>query len=151
MVLQLDSVPGLSSMIGHNFWTKAVRNYPKAVLESPYYIHSMGKYFKCVKNFFFRDIPNGTWFWPIFDCRNLRFFQKKKISIYKFIENLKIFPSEDENIFFQKVDFWTRNEKLKKCWRYSAYMPLAFEQFFSNYLREIRDQHSSSSCSNLNL
>ena len=33
------------------------------------------------------------------------FFRKKKFSIYKFIENLKIFPSEDENIFFQKVDF----------------------------------------------
>ena len=27
---------------------------------------------------------------------------------------------------------------------------MSFEQFFSNYLREIRDQHSSSSCSNLN-
>ena len=35
--LQLDSVAGLSSMIGHNFWTKAVRNYPKAGLESPSY------------------------------------------------------------------------------------------------------------------
>ena len=35
--LQLDSVPGLSSQHGCNFWTKAVRDYPKAVLESPYY------------------------------------------------------------------------------------------------------------------
>ena len=33
---------------------------------------------------------------------------------------------------------------------YYVYHALAFEQFFSNYLREIRDQHSSSSCSNLN-
>ena len=39
---------------------------------------------------------------------------------------------------------------LEQYYVYSAYMPLAFEQFFSNYLREIRDQHSSSSSSNLN-
>ena len=76
----------------------------------------MGKYFKCVNFFFFHDIPNGTWFWPIFDCRNLRFFQKKIFFKNKFIENLRFSQGEDENIFFQKVDFWTRNEKLKKCW-----------------------------------
>ena len=39
---------------------------------------------------------------------------------------------------------------LEQNYVYSAYMPLAFEQFFLNYLREIRDQHSSSSSSNLN-
>ena len=68
------------------------------------------------KIFFFHDIPNETWFWPFFDCRNLRFFQKNFFFKNKFIENLRFSQGEDENIFFQKVDFWTRNEKLKKCW-----------------------------------
>ena len=36
---------------------------------------------------------------------------------------------------------------LEQNYVYSAYMPLAFEQFFSNYLREIRDQHSSTGSS----
>ena len=50
----------------------------------------MGKYFKCVTFFFFHDIPNGTWFWPIFECRNLRFFQKNRCRFAVELESLGV-------------------------------------------------------------
>ena len=65
----------------------------------------MGKYFKCVKFFFSMTYLMEHGFDHFLTVGTYVFFRKKKISIYKFIENLKIFPSEDENIFFQKVDF----------------------------------------------
>ena len=95
------------------------------------------------KFFFFHDIPNGTWFWPIFDCRNLRFFQKIFFLIYKFIENWSLLrnPAVGSNFEFLAIPAFCCS--LNKIFHYfsSFWFPWGWARILAQPLVTVEKDH----------